>query len=126
MSVKRNTKFNDSFFRIKVHTPNFYKEKFEEVFEKEISGVKISYCRCSKWNHKVSFQHLKLNLISNITNSENLSSTNLIHVINGNHEPNALNISNLNSQNLISYSNTGKFSFLSKLEYQWMEFCEKR
>jgi len=67
--------------------------------------------------NKVSFQHLKLNLISNnssnITNSANLSSTNLIHVINGNHEPNALNISNLNSQNLISYSNKGKFSFLS-------------
>jgi len=38
--VKKITKFNDSYFRIKMHTPNFNHEKFEEVFEKEISGVK--------------------------------------------------------------------------------------
>jgi len=40
LSVKKITKFNDSYFRIKMHTPNFNHEKFEEVFEKEISGVK--------------------------------------------------------------------------------------
>jgi len=62
LSVKRITKFNDSFFRIKVYTPNFNHVKFEELFEKVISGVKISYCRCSKWNHKVSFKHLKTNI----------------------------------------------------------------
>jgi len=31
--VKRITKFNDSFFRIKIYTPNFNHEKFEKVFE---------------------------------------------------------------------------------------------
>jgi len=62
LSVKRITKFNDSFFRIKINTPKFNHPKFEKVFEKAISGVKISYCKCSKWNHKVSFQHLKQNL----------------------------------------------------------------
>ena len=51
LSVKRITKFNDSFFRIKVYTPNFKHEKFKEVFEKVIPGVKISYHKCSKWNH---------------------------------------------------------------------------
>ena len=59
---------------------------------KAIAGVKISYCRCSKWNHKVFFQHLKQNLISNNilnnTNSANLSSTNLVNVINDNYELN--------------------------------------
>jgi len=107
LSVKRITKFNDSFFRIKVYTLNFNHEKFEEVFEKTISGVKISYRRYSKWNHKVSFQHLKPNLISNnsykIINSANLCSINLINVINANHELNAPNIPNLNSQKPISY-----------------------
>jgi len=31
---KRITKFNDSFFRIKVYTPNFNHKKFKKVFEK--------------------------------------------------------------------------------------------
>ena len=82
--------------------------------KKAISRVKISYCRCSKWNHKISFQHLKQNLISNNTsnntNSVKPCSTNLVNVINVNYVPNTPNISNLNSQNLISYSNTKKFS----------------
>jgi len=43
LSVKRNTKFNDSFFRIKVYAPNFNHEKFKKVFENALSGVKISY-----------------------------------------------------------------------------------
>jgi len=34
LSVKRITKFSDSFFRIKVYTSNFDHEKFEKVFEK--------------------------------------------------------------------------------------------
>jgi len=37
--VKKITKFNDNFFRIKVCTPNFCHEKFEKVFEKAISGA---------------------------------------------------------------------------------------
>jgi len=92
---KRITKFNDSLFKIKVYTPNFNREKIWRcIFEKVVSGVKISYRRCSKWNHKVSFQHLKQNLISNNTfndiNKVNLSSTNLVNVNNnGNHELNA-------------------------------------
>jgi len=61
----------------------------------------MSYRRCSKWNHKVSFQHLNQNLISNNTskntNSVNPSSTNLVYVINGNREFNSPNIPNLNS-----------------------------
>jgi len=57
--MKRKTNFNDSIFRIKVNTPNFNLAKFVKIFEQVISGVKISYCRCSKWNHKVSIQHLK-------------------------------------------------------------------
>ena len=32
---------NDSFFRIKVNAPNFNHEKFEEGFEKALSGIKI-------------------------------------------------------------------------------------
>jgi len=48
LSVKRVTKFNDSFFRIKVYTPNFNQTKFVKVFffkkKKAISKVKISYC----------------------------------------------------------------------------------
>jgi len=35
LSVKKITKFNDSFFRIKVYTPNFNHEKFEKIFEKK-------------------------------------------------------------------------------------------
>jgi len=115
LSVKRITKFNDSFLRIKVYTPNFNLKKFKKVFKKALSGVKISYRRCSKWNHKVSFLHLKQNLISNNKsndiNTVNLSSTNLVNVNNGNHEQIALNIPNLYSQNPFSHSNTGKFSF---------------
>jgi len=76
--------------------------------------------------YEVSFQDLKQNLISistsNNTNSLNLSSTNLVNVINGNHELNAPNIPNLNSQSHISHSNTGKFSFC----LSWMKFCKKR
>jgi len=91
---------NDSFSRIKIYPLNFNYGKFEKTFEKAIVGVKISYCKCSKWNNKVSFQHLKQNLISNNTsnntNSANLSSTNLVNVINANHELNAPNIPNLN------------------------------
>ena len=90
LSVKRITKFNDSFFRIKVYTPNFNLKKFKKVFKKVLSEVKISFCRCSKWNHKVSFRLLKQNLISNNTsndiNTVNLSSMNLVNVINDNHE----------------------------------------
>ena len=117
LSVKRIIKFNDSFFKIKVYvyTPYFNLKKFNVVFKKALSGVKISYCWCSKWYHKVSFRHLKLNLISNNTsndiNTVNLSSTNLVNVNNGNHELIAPNIPNLNSQNPFSHSNTGKFSF---------------
>ena len=115
LSIKRITKFNDSFFRIKVYTPDFNLKKFKKVFKKALSGVKISYCRCSKWNHKVSFRHLKLNLISNNTsndiNTVNLGSTSLVNVNNGNHELIAPNIPNLNSQNPFSHSNTGRFSF---------------
>ena len=115
MSVKRITKFNDSFFKIKVYTPNFNHKKFKKVFKKALSGVKISYCRCSKWNHKVSFWHLKQNLISNNTsndiNSVNLSSTNLVNVNIGNHELIAPNIPNLNSQNPFSYSTQESFLF---------------
>jgi len=44
-------------------------------------------------------------------NSVSLNSTNLVNVINGNHELNAPNIPNLNSQNPILYSSIGKFSF---------------
>ena len=58
--------------------------------KKAILDVKISYCRCSKWNRKVSFQHLKQNLISNSTsnntNTVNLSSINSVNVINGNYQ----------------------------------------
>ena len=126
LSVKRITKFNDSFFRIKVYVPNFNHEKFKIVFENALSGVKISYRRYSQWNHKVSFRHLKQNLISNNTsndiNTVNLSSTNLVNVINDNHELIAPNIPNLNSQNPSSHSNTGKFSFCLSWEYQRMEF----
>jgi len=57
--MKRITKFNDSFFRIEVYTPNFNHEKFERVFEKVISGVKISYYRCSKWTCKDFFSVFK-------------------------------------------------------------------
>ena len=113
-SVKRITKFNDNFFRIKVYTPNFNNQKFKEISENALSGIKISYRRCSKWNHKVSFRHLKQNLISNNTsndiNTVSLSSTNLVNVNNGNHELIAPNIPNLNSQNPFSHSNIGKFS----------------
>ncbi|KAG4091977.1 hypothetical protein H8356DRAFT_1429961 [Neocallimastix lanati (nom. inval.)] len=42
LSVKRNTKFNDSFFRIKVYAPNFNHEKFKKVFENALSGKIIS------------------------------------------------------------------------------------
>ena len=67
----------------------------------------------------VSFQHFKQNLISknisNNKNSVNLSSTNLVNVLNGNHVLNTLNIPNLNSQNPISYSNTIKFSFCLRI-----------
>ena len=131
MLLKRITNFNNNFFKIEVYTPNFNHEKFEKVFEKVISGVKISYCRCSKWNHKVSFQHLKQNLISNSTfintNSANLSSINLVNVINGNHDLNAPNLPIRISQNSISLSNTEKFSFCLSwnTKYQWMEFCKK-
>ena len=96
---------------------NFNHEKFKEVFENALTGVKISYRRPydSKWNHKVFFWHLKQNLISNNTsngtNSVNLSSTNLVYIINGNYELISSNIPNLNSQNPFSHSNTGKFSF---------------
>jgi len=48
LSVKKITKFNDSFFRITVFTPNFNHQKFVKVFEKVITVVKISYYRCSK------------------------------------------------------------------------------
>jgi len=44
---KKLINFSDSFFRIKIYTPNFNQAKFEKVFEKAISGVKISYYRCS-------------------------------------------------------------------------------
>ena len=64
LSVKRITNFNDSFFRIKVYNPNFNLKKFKKVFKKALSGVKISYCRCSEWNHKVSFQHLIMAIIN--------------------------------------------------------------
>jgi hypothetical protein len=115
LSVKRITNFSDSFFRIKVYTPNFNLKKIKKVFKKALSGVKISYNRCSKWNHKVSFRHLKQNLISintsNDINTVNLSSTNLVNANNGNHELIAPNIPNFNSQNPFSHSNTGKFSF---------------
>ena len=57
LSVKRITKFDDSFFRIKVYTPKFNLKKFKKVFKKALSGVKISYCRYSIWNYKVSFQY---------------------------------------------------------------------
>jgi len=40
--VKRITTFNNRFFRIKVYTPNFNHAKYAKVFEKAISGVKIS------------------------------------------------------------------------------------
>jgi len=59
LSVKRIAKFNDSFFRIKVYPPNFNHDMSKKVFENVLSGVKISYRRYSKWNHKVSFWHLK-------------------------------------------------------------------
>jgi len=115
LSVKRITNFNDSFFRIKVYTPNFNHKKFKEVFKNALSGVKISYRRCSKWNHKVSFWHLKQKLISNNTsndiNTVNLSSTNFVNVINGNHGLIAPNIPNLNSQNPFSYSTQESFLF---------------
>jgi len=42
LSVKRITTFNNRFFRIKVYTPNFNHAKYAKVFEKAISGVKIS------------------------------------------------------------------------------------
>jgi len=115
LSIQRITKFNDSVFRIKVYTPNFNLKKFKKVFKKALSVVKISYCRCSKWNHKVFFRYLKQNLISyhtsNDINTVNLSSTNLVNVNNGNHELIAPNIPNINSQNPFSHSYTGKFSF---------------
>jgi len=38
--MKQTTNFNDSFFRIKVYTPNFNHPKFAKVFEKEILEVK--------------------------------------------------------------------------------------
>ena len=116
LSVKRITKFNDSFFRIKVYTSNFNLEKFKEVFENALSGVKISYHRYSKWNHKVSFRHLKQNLIFNNTSNDiktvNLSSTNLVNVINGNHELITPNIPNLNSQNPFSHLTQESFLFV--------------
>jgi len=36
LSLKSITYFNDSFFRMKVYTPNFNQEKFVKVFEKAI------------------------------------------------------------------------------------------
>lgn len=123
MSVKKITKFNNSFFRIKICSPNVNYVKFEQVFDKAISGFKFSYCRSSEWNDKVSFQHLKLNLISdnlsNNTNSANLSSINLVNVIKGNYDLNAPNIPNGIFQNPISHSNTEKtyFCLSWNLEY---------
>jgi len=64
--VKKITKFNDSFFRIKVYTPNFNHEKFEKIFEKKkkktISGIEFSYYGCSKWNHKIFFSVFKIKI----------------------------------------------------------------
>jgi len=90
-----------------------------KICKKSIWEVKILYCRCSKWNHKVSFQHLKQIIISNITsnntNSANLRSTNLENFIIANHEFNSpiiYNLNSFNSQNPISYSNAEKFYFV--------------
>ena len=118
--MKKITKFNDSILQDKsIHSiPNFNHEKnIKSIWKSNIiSGVKISYWWCSIWNHKVSFQHLKQNLISNNTskntNSVNLCSTNLINVIYGNYELNSLNTPNCNTQNQISYSNSNSKSFL--------------
>jgi hypothetical protein len=55
VSEMKLLKTSENFFRIKVYTLNFNYTKFVKVFEKAIPGVKISYCRCSKWNHKVFF-----------------------------------------------------------------------
>jgi len=74
-------------------TQKIWKKYFEKSNNQEL---KISYCRCSKWNPKISFQHLKQDSISNNpsnnTNSANLSSTNLVNVMNANHEFNAPNM----------------------------------
>ena len=66
-------------------------------------------------DHKVSFHHIKQNLISNNTsnntNSANLCSTNLANAIDVNYEFNAPNIPNCNSQNPISHFNTEDNSY---------------
>ncbi|KAG4108242.1 hypothetical protein H8356DRAFT_1334790 [Neocallimastix lanati (nom. inval.)] len=98
LSVKRITIFNDSFFRIKVYTPNF------------------NYSKFVKESEKVSFKHLKQNLISNNafnnTISTNLSSTYLVNVVNANHEFNDSNVPNLNSQNLSSHSKSTQICWI--------------
>ncbi|KAG4107287.1 hypothetical protein H8356DRAFT_1387316 [Neocallimastix lanati (nom. inval.)] len=42
----RSKKFKNNILSVKRIT------KFNDIFEKVITGVEISYCRCSKWNHK--------------------------------------------------------------------------
>jgi len=126
LSVKRNTKFNASFFRIKLYTLQISttknlkkkkkkKKKKKSIWKKQYQELKFHIVDVSNRIIRLLFNIQSKNLISNNTskntNSVNLSSTNLANVINGNHELNASNISNINSQNLISYSNTGKFSF---------------
>jgi len=116
LSVKRITKFNDSFFRIKVYTPNFNHEKnLKKYLKKQYQELKFHIVDVPNGIIRFLFGILKKFLISNYTsnntNSVNLSSTNLENVINGNHELSAPNIPNLNSQNTFSHSNAGKFSF---------------
>jgi len=85
--------------------------------KKKISGVKISYGRCSKCYYKVSFQQFKnkiliSNSIFNNTNSVNLSSTNLVNIINTNHELNELNITLISSLSKIQFHILIQKSFL--------------
>ena len=111
LSVKRITNFNDSFFRIKIYTPNFNQAKFIKIFEKAISGVNISDCKCSRRNHKVSKRKLKQKFISNNVSNEstvNSSSTTSVNSVIANQVP---NISNLTSRNPTAFSNLDKFSF---------------
>ncbi|KAG4104341.1 hypothetical protein H8356DRAFT_1369605 [Neocallimastix lanati (nom. inval.)] len=99
--VKRITKFNDSYFKIKVYTPNF--------------------------NHKnVSFQQFKnkiliSNSIFNNTNSVNLSSTNLVNIINTNHELNELNITLISSLSKIQFHILIQKNSIGVLQYYFLK-----
>ena len=53
MSVKRITKFNDSFFRIKVYTHNFNYKKFKKYLK--IHNLELKFCIVDVLNGIIMF-----------------------------------------------------------------------